>query len=204
MSKLIVLYMNLVILFAVFIYILCLTKPVYALTNQTNVTTLIEKGNNLLSSNHYEEAITYYDKALSINPKDTATLDNEANALFHLNRYNEAITYYDKALSINPKDTAALNYKGSALVKIDKYDEAIASLDKSLSINPWDTVALQVKTIALLQKFLTILIAIIVFAVTFFLTKRKGVKIALINAVIVATIVIVLSFILSTLKMALH
>ena len=54
--------MNLVTLFAVFIFILCFTKPVYALANQTNVTALIEKGNDLLSSNHYEEAITYYDK----------------------------------------------------------------------------------------------------------------------------------------------
>jgi len=58
-----------------------------------------------------EEAITYYDKALEIDPYDTLVLNNKGGALAALGRYEEAITYYDKVLAIDPDNEAAQDAK---------------------------------------------------------------------------------------------
>ena len=51
----------------------------------------------------YEEAITWYDKALVDNPNYLDALNNKGYALDNLGKYEEAITWYDKALDIRSK-----------------------------------------------------------------------------------------------------
>ena len=54
-----------------------------------------------LNTGNYTEAITYFDKALAINPNYSLTLNNKGAALYGLGIYNESIAYFDKALSVN-------------------------------------------------------------------------------------------------------
>jgi tetratricopeptide (TPR) repeat protein len=46
--------------------------------------------------------MTYYDKALAIDPHNVNALNNKGAALYNLGNYTGAITYYDKALAIDP------------------------------------------------------------------------------------------------------
>ncbi|MGC1133032.1 MAG: tetratricopeptide repeat protein [Nitrososphaeraceae archaeon] len=46
-----------------------------------------------------DEAISYFDKALSLEPNDAKTLNGKGTALANLGNYDEAIEYYDEALS---------------------------------------------------------------------------------------------------------
>jgi hypothetical protein len=50
----------------------------------------------------YDEAITHYDKALSLKPDYHEAWTDKGVTLHELKRYDEAITHYDKALSLKP------------------------------------------------------------------------------------------------------
>ena len=70
---------------------------------------------------NHAQAITYYDKALAIDPRFVADLTTKGNFLNSIGNYKLANTYFDKALAlaINPKKVAALpgkknNLSGSA------------------------------------------------------------------------------------------
>jgi len=62
-------------------------------------------------------AIEYYDKALTINPKDVNAVTDKGLSLDNLGNHTGAIEYYDKALAmgIDPHDIFALTSKGLAL-----------------------------------------------------------------------------------------
>jgi tetratricopeptide (TPR) repeat protein len=65
---------------------------------------IIGKGISLANQGNDTGAITYYDRALAINPNDVNALANKASALFDFGSYDEAIKYYDEALAIKPND----------------------------------------------------------------------------------------------------
>ena len=108
-----------------------------------------KSGNALFDQGNYTAAITFYDKALTLNSTDIGVLYNKALALDNLGRSNEAITYYDKVLAINPNDIDSLNNKGLVLDKLGEHDKAITYYDKVLAINPEDADALYNKGLAL-------------------------------------------------------
>ena len=84
----------------------------------------------------YEEAALYYDRALSINPKDNSAWTNKGYVLDMLHRYEEAINCLDQALEIDLTDTVAWNNRGYALNGLQRYDEAIGCLNLALEFNP--------------------------------------------------------------------
>jgi tetratricopeptide (TPR) repeat protein len=94
---------------------------------------------------NYTGAITYLDRALSIDPNYKFALNNKGWALINLGNYKGAITYLDRALSIDPTYEAALSGKGRALGNLGNYKEAITYLDRALSIDPTDLYALKTK-----------------------------------------------------------
>ena len=99
-----------------------------------------------------DEAITLYDQALAINPKDYNALRNKAATFAEKGKGDEAIALYDQALAINPKDYNALRNKGVALSRQGKEDDAIALYDQVLAINPKDYHALRQKGVSLSEQ----------------------------------------------------
>src|SRR5438270_205399 len=95
-------------------------EPQFPQSNTNNATlhqvkTFVSKGLSLLYSGKYNESITFFDKALGINPNDVSALSSKGAALLYSGKYNESITFFDKALGINPNDVSALTRKGAAL-----------------------------------------------------------------------------------------
>ncbi|MGE5685014.1 MAG: tetratricopeptide repeat protein [Nitrososphaerota archaeon] len=117
--------------------------------NKTKIDRLLTQGWTATDFNRTEEALTFYDRALAIDPKDSDALFAKGWALDSLGKYDEAILYYDKVLSIDPTDTDALYEKGYTLKNLGKYDEAILYYDKVLSIDPNDTYGLYGKGLVL-------------------------------------------------------
>ena len=70
-----------------------------------------EKDNSLLNQRKYDEAITWYDKALAIDPKAVDALINKGAALDTLGKKREAFASLDKALTIDPTNQRALALK---------------------------------------------------------------------------------------------
>ncbi len=86
----------------------------------------------------YDEAIEFYDKAISIKPDYVKAIFNKAVALQMLNRLEEAVQAYDQAIAINPGDSEAWSNKGIALRSMGRTQEAIECYDEALAINPND------------------------------------------------------------------
>jgi tetratricopeptide (TPR) repeat protein len=149
---------------------------VLALFNQQMLTNekyaLYDKADALNKTGNYTGAITYFVKALAIDPKfkealnavqmlsdKKGTLYDKGSALLNRDNYTGAITYFDKALAIDPKFKEALNgegyasasepnnkhilnNKGWALNGLGNYAEAIKSIDEALNIDRTYTLAL--------------------------------------------------------------
>ena len=89
----------------------------------------------------YEEAVKYYDEALSIK-SDEKVLNSKRNSLksygdylFIKEKYRESADYYDRVLEINRNDKDVLYKKGVILSKDGKYREAIKYYDETLDID---------------------------------------------------------------------
>jgi len=64
--------------------------------------TWYKRGNEMMTQERSEEALTAYDKATALDPGHVSSWNNKGIALFRLKRFQEAIDCYDKALAINP------------------------------------------------------------------------------------------------------
>src|SRR5688500_6608248 len=95
-----------------FIFFLSMIYLQSSYEQNDTVDELYNKGNELFNDGKYDEAITYYDKALEIDPNYVKALSNRGSALSTLERYEEAIMSYDKALEIEPTYVKALINKG--------------------------------------------------------------------------------------------
>ncbi|MCZ7369389.1 MAG: tetratricopeptide repeat protein [Candidatus Methanoperedens sp.] len=96
------------------------------------------KGNTLVESSMYAEAIQCFDKALEINPRSAEIWNNKGLALARTGRFADAIKCYDKSLELKPGDGEVIYNKGVTLAQLGQTSEAIACYDKLLEMNPRD------------------------------------------------------------------
>ena len=99
----------------------------------------------LVMLKRYDEAISCYDRALEIDPKNSGVLNNKGNALIILGRHDEANKYLDRALDLDPRNVNAWYNKGSIFNQSKKYNEAISCYDRALEIDPKNSNALHMK-----------------------------------------------------------
>ena len=105
-------------------------------TNSSFISELIQKGNTMLNSSKYEEALVAFDQVLKIDTRSVDALNGKGLIFNQLGKYEEAITWFDKALSIDPNFVDALYNKGGALGELGRYEEAIVWTDKALALEP--------------------------------------------------------------------
>ena len=97
---------------------------------------IIKNARALDELGQFEEAILWYDLAISKNPRDIVAWYNKGNILDNLGKYEDAIYCYDTVIDIIPNDTSAMYNKATVLARIGKYEEAISLYDKIISIDP--------------------------------------------------------------------
>ena len=110
-----------------------------ALTNETKQSILDwnKKGLDLLrEGSYYNQANSYFDKALTIDPNFSTTLNNKGFTLFSLGNYSDALAYYDRAIAANTSNDNAYNNKGYSLLSVGNNTDAIPYLDKAIELNP--------------------------------------------------------------------
>ena len=114
--------------------ILDLPSLAMAQTDTRDINSLINEGIALYEQGQYEDAITYYDKALEIDPNDIDALNNKELALSNLGD----IEKHDNASSISIAQTNSDNIEelidqGNTLYEQGQYQEAITYYDKVLA-----------------------------------------------------------------------
>lgn len=89
----------------------------------------------------YDQAVSYFDKALIENPEKAEIYANKGAALSKMGQYEMAIAYYESALEIDPEYIPALNNKANALVHLGELDKAITVYNSVLEKDPSYTIA---------------------------------------------------------------
>lgn len=89
----------------------------------------------------YDQAVSYFDKALIENPEKAEIYANKGAALSKMGQYEMAIAYYESALEIDPEYIPALNNKANALVHLGEIDKAIMVYNSVLEKDPSYVVA---------------------------------------------------------------
>ena len=67
-----------------------------------NAETYLNKGISLVELEKYDDAVTCYDKASTLDTNDSLIWYNRGVALTQLEKYDEALSSYDKAIEISP------------------------------------------------------------------------------------------------------
>ncbi|MDP6857357.1 MAG: tetratricopeptide repeat protein [Candidatus Nitrosopelagicus sp.] len=70
-----------------------------------NIDELIKSGKKYLDEGNYNNALSFFDQALSIEPTNADLWNLKGIALRSLGRYDEASDCYNKSLEIEPRDT---------------------------------------------------------------------------------------------------
>lgn len=104
---------------------------------QNLIEALCIKGETMLSKAEFRNALSFYDKALEIDPDNAKAYFGLAKASENLNFSDRALEYYKKAAELNPENvaykTAFEHYKNTVEVSdksINKQDNESSSVDK--------------------------------------------------------------------------
>jgi tetratricopeptide (TPR) repeat protein len=106
--------------------------------NELSLKEIILKGNEYFYKNEYNEAISWYDKAIERDAGNTNARINKGVALNELEKYEEAIKCCDKAIALDAHNSNAYTAKAYALGRLHRFEEAVKYLDRALELNPYD------------------------------------------------------------------
>jgi tetratricopeptide (TPR) repeat protein len=81
-------------------------------------------------------ALSYFDKAIELDPLNYLAWANKGLILKTLDRLDDALLCYNRALTINPEYVTVWYNKGVLLGSIGNFEEAIKAFDKVLELNP--------------------------------------------------------------------
>ena len=97
----------------------------------------VEAGNRFYDVQRYEDAIPYYQRALTFDPNDVNVSTDLGTALWYVGRADAALAQYDRSLTIDRTHAQTLFNVG--VVRADgkhDYDGAIAAWELLLKSNP--------------------------------------------------------------------
>jgi tetratricopeptide (TPR) repeat protein len=120
-------------------------------TDSDRVKIWIEKAAEACEFELYDDAVTYYDKILGVNPNDASVLNAKALTLMNGSRYQEALECCERAAQYQPDLIDAWKNMGRCLQKLDRPDEALNCYEKALYIEPLDPEGKELKGSALLD-----------------------------------------------------
>jgi tetratricopeptide (TPR) repeat protein len=106
----------------------------------------------LAMSSRYEEALSFYGKALVLRPDAVEVRYNAARILIAMGRVDEAIGHLREAVRIKPDYARAHNNLGSALLMQKRLDEAVYHFQEAVRIDPGYKMARENLKDALAQK----------------------------------------------------
>lgn len=102
---------------------------------------LNRRGVELRKAGRAEEAITFFDRVLEIDPANLAAYHNRGVALRTLGRYGEALANFERVLQSDPENRVALFNKAYALCRMGRLEEGVAAFDRLLALDPSNAAA---------------------------------------------------------------
>lgn len=72
-----------------------------------SVLELLEKGKILLNEGNFDDALSYFEQALVLEPKNHQIWNQKGVTLRSLGRYDDALECFNRALELEPSDRTA-------------------------------------------------------------------------------------------------
>nr|XP_020649816.1 small glutamine-rich tetratricopeptide repeat-containing protein alpha isoform X2 [Pogona vitticeps] len=94
------------------------------------------EGNEQMKAENYDSAVSYYGKAIELNPSNAVYYCNRAAAYSKLGNYAGAVRDCERAIGIDPKYSKAYGRMGLALSSLNKLSEAVVYYRKALDLDP--------------------------------------------------------------------
>jgi len=108
----------------------------------SNVEALIAQGNNYYAAKDYKNALTAYQKVITLRP-DTNTLVRVNTSLgltyIQLTQFEKAVLSFKEALRLKPDHENALGGLGTAYLGLQQYQNSVAALQLALRVKPDDS-----------------------------------------------------------------
>eukprot|EP01088_Endostelium_zonatum_P011197 TRINITY_DN250_c0_g1_i1.p1 TRINITY_DN250_c0_g1~~TRINITY_DN250_c0_g1_i1.p1 ORF type:complete len:261 (+),score=67.79 TRINITY_DN250_c0_g1_i1:106-888(+) len=95
-----------------------------------------DKGNKFFSAKNYNDAISWYSKAIQLDPTDSAFYSNRAAAYMAVNKYEEALKDSESCIKAKPDWVKGHYRKGLALMSLNRHGEAVRAFEKGLEVDP--------------------------------------------------------------------
>ncbi|CAL2080516.1 TPR repeat protein [Tenacibaculum sp. 190524A02b] len=83
----------------------------------------------------YNEALTDYQKAIELNPKNSIALNNRGYTYNIIEDYENALKDFEEAIALEENFAYALNNRGFAKIKLGKKEEGFKDLEKSMTLD---------------------------------------------------------------------
>ncbi|XP_071355713.1 sperm-associated antigen 1A [Trachinotus anak] len=103
---------------------------------EAQFTLLKQKGNDLVKTGHFQEALEKYSECLTIKPDECALYTNRAICFLKLNRFKEAKQDCDSALQLEPGNKKAFYRRALAYKGLQDYLSASSDLQEVLQLDP--------------------------------------------------------------------
>ncbi|HSD58079.1 MAG TPA: tetratricopeptide repeat protein [Methanotrichaceae archaeon] len=104
---------------------------------QYDLETWNEKGWSSLDQGRYEEAIKFFDQAISLAPDFGCPYNGKGLALAALGRYDESIDAFNRSLQLVADNPDAWSNMGIGLFLLKRYDESLRPLEKAIAMKPF-------------------------------------------------------------------
>ena len=106
-------------------------------SNPKNVDAVVQLGNTYFDAEQWDNAITWYKKAVELDPKNADASTDLGVSLYYSNRADEALAQFERSLKISPTHTKTLLNKGIVLA-FGKQDlkGAAAEWEKVVTLAP--------------------------------------------------------------------
>lgn len=99
--------------------------------NPNDLDALTNMGNFFYSAGEYDSALSYYDKVLLIDPKNSSCTYNKSLVYYQKKDYTKSIEWSKKAVEIDPKNTDAIIVTGDNCYAMENFNEAITWYQKA-------------------------------------------------------------------------
>lgn len=93
------------------------------------------KGDKALQNGKYEDAVTFFDKAIKIDKSNKHSYYNRGLAKLYLQKFEESAADFSVVIEMDPKYSDAWNNRGLAYNYGGLYDSALADFNKALELD---------------------------------------------------------------------
>jgi len=113
------------------------------------VVELLRKGLSYAKRTKYNEALFYYNKALSLDPNNPEAWYLRASLLIDTGKSKEALDDCEKAIALDQNYAPAWSKKGLAFYNLEQFDEGLFASTRATSLNGNDVNAWYIKGVCL-------------------------------------------------------